>query len=207
VILVDPQTASFLQGSRVDIEGSPGPERLRIRHVPSLSSDNPGAAVEFKSKGAEGKAAIEHRMRTDELNELLELFARADHWCQGAEARTAGGVPVKYSDPDAVAWDLTGALCFLFGWDRACTLFCQVDKHLLKDRALRWRVHDVHIESMLALQEKNDSLGTTHDWLVTQLKSMRVFEPLPQHSASSSARDRTPVTPLAYTTSHLNKEN
>ena len=135
-------------------------------------------------------------MRTDELNELMELLANPKHWCQGAEARTASGAPVKYSDPEAIAWDITGALCVLFGWERACILFCQIDKHLLKDRSLRWRVHDVHVESMLALQEINDSHSTSHDWLIERLKTMRVFDPLPRHEALASgdkAFEREPV--------------
>lgn len=135
-------------------------------------------------------------MRSDELNELLKLFATSDHWCQGAEAKTVKGAPVKYSDPDAVAWDLTGALCFLFGWERACILFCQVDKHLLRDRSLRWRVHDVQVESMLALQEMNDCPSTSYESLIKRLKAMRVFDPLPRQGTLESETDHAHVGPL-----------
>lgn len=125
-------------------------------------------------------------MRTEEMSQLLALYSDPSHWCRHAEARNARGTPVRYGDPSAVAWDLTGALCMLFGWERACVLFRQIDKHLLRDRALRWRILDSHIESMLALQECNDRAGTTLDWLINRLQHMSTIE----RDAAVPAADR-----------------
>jgi hypothetical protein len=124
-------------------------------------------------------------MYIDERDRLVELLASANRWCRGAEARTAGGSPVRYSDPDAAAWDLTGALCRLFGWQRACILFGQIDKHLRRYRSLHWRVHDEHIESMRGLQEMNDDPGTDHQWLIQRLGSIPAFERPPSAHAAS----------------------
>ncbi len=115
-------------------------------------------------------------MHADEMSELLTLFSDSGRWCRNAEAKNARGMPVRYNDPDAIAWDLTGALCLLFGWQRACALFRQIDKHLLRDRSLRWRVQDPCIESMLALQDCNDRASTTFEWLINRLRHMHVLE-------------------------------
>jgi hypothetical protein len=115
-------------------------------------------------------------MYLDERDQLLALFSNPDHWCQHAEARTTSGAAVRYNDPEAAAWDLTGALYRLFGWQRACILFVQIDKHLLHHRSLKWRVQDVHIESMLALQELNDHSTTDYQWLMHRLGNMPAIE-------------------------------
>lgn len=39
----------------------------------------------------------------------LAIFTGAASWCQGANARDAGGKPCPILSPDAVAWDLYGA--------------------------------------------------------------------------------------------------
>ena len=62
-------------------------------------------------------------MTQDEKDKLLDLFSARGRWCQDAEARDASGSPVHYSDEAAVAWDITGGMCRLFGWERACELF------------------------------------------------------------------------------------
>lgn len=115
-------------------------------------------------------------MNTEELDRLRDLFSNSNRWCKNAEARSARGVAVRYGDPDAVAWDLTGGLCLLFGWRRACDLFRQIDRHLNRHRSLRWRVQDPHIESMLALQEFNDGDHMNHQTLMERLASMPVSD-------------------------------
>jgi hypothetical protein len=64
-------------------------------------------------------------MLHNEKNPLLALFEIKNCWCQDAEARDASGDPVKFRDPLATTWDITSAICRLFGWKQACTLFGQ----------------------------------------------------------------------------------
>ena len=50
---------------------------------------------------------------------LLALLDHAGKWSRNAEALDASGNGVVYDDDAAVAWDITGALRRLFGWQRA----------------------------------------------------------------------------------------
>ena len=75
-------------------------------------------------------------MLPEEKSKLLELFATPETWCQHAEAIDATGEGVSYDDDHAVAWDLSGALCKLFGWKRAHVLFEHMSRHMLGVRKL-----------------------------------------------------------------------
>ncbi len=114
-------------------------------------------------------------MLPEEKTKLLALLDKPAHWCQEAEARDASGEAVRYSDPSAEAWDITGAVCLLFGWARASELFLQLDKHILGPRGA-FKPRNAEMVSMAALQDYNDSSGTTYQMLVEQLKSMPVWQ-------------------------------
>lgn len=114
-------------------------------------------------------------MMPDEKNKLLALFDSDERWCQDAEARDASGAAVQYDDPAAVAWDMTGALCYLFGWRRTGVLLGQIERHI-RGRKRRYRYdQDPVIESMLALQDYNDRPDTTFETMITQLATMPVW--------------------------------
>lgn len=110
-------------------------------------------------------------MMQTEKERLLELFADQQQWCKEAEARDAAGRAVHFDDPSAEAWDITGGMCHLFGWNRALELFPQVDRHIHQTRRSRWWITDPGIASMAALQDSNDeahtSFETIRDWLLS----------------------------------------
>ncbi len=113
-------------------------------------------------------------MLPQEKVQLLDLLSSEWRWCREAEARDPQGNAVRYDDQAAVAWDVTGAICFLFGWPRACELFQQLDKHIRGRQRLRaWRRHP-EIDAMAALQDLNDLDQTTHGHIIAHLQSMPV---------------------------------
>ena len=115
-------------------------------------------------------------MMPDEKAQFLALYSGPGHWCRDAEARDAGGHAVRFDDATAVAWDITGALCRIFGWQRACVLFEQVKKHLIgKPRAFKRSLTNTGIEAMRALQEFNDQPGMTFEMLRMRLEAMPVW--------------------------------
>lgn len=115
-------------------------------------------------------------MMVGEKERLLALLADEGSWCQDAEAHGADGVAVCCTDEAAVAWDLTGALCRLFGWRRACALFGQLDRHIHgRRRAFGWPRHNTALDAMAALQEFNDRSDMTFSLLRGQIESMPVW--------------------------------
>jgi hypothetical protein len=115
-------------------------------------------------------------MMPDEKTQLLALLEHRGKWCRDAEARDTSGNAVTYDDDAAVAWDITGALCRLFGWQRACVLFGLVERHLMgKRRAVGWPPRDTGVEAMIALQDFNDRTDTTFDLLRERLEAMPVW--------------------------------
>jgi hypothetical protein len=116
-------------------------------------------------------------MMADEKMRLLALLEQPGKWCQDAEARDANGDPVCCDDVDAVAWDITGALCRLFSWERACVLFRQFDRHLHGKRTVfGWPRRDVEMDAMAALQAFNDRGDTTFALLRERIESMPVWQ-------------------------------
>jgi len=112
----------------------------------------------------------------DEKERLLTLLERERHWCRNSEAQDADGAAVPYDHPAAVAWDITGAMCRLFGWPRARVLFGQLDRHIHGKRVQsRWPGTDVALGSMVALQEFNDRPATSFDMLRELLQSLPVW--------------------------------
>lgn len=115
-------------------------------------------------------------MMPDEKTQLLALLEHAGKWCRDAEAHDANGNGVVYDDDTAVAWDITGALCRLFGWQRACVLFGQLERHILgKRRTVGWPMRDTGIDAMKALQDFNDRADTTFDMLRERIEAMPVW--------------------------------
>ncbi len=116
-------------------------------------------------------------MMPDEKERLLALLEHERKWCQDAEAHDANGDPVRYDDEAAVAWDITGALCRLFGWQRACVLFGQLDRHLHGKRiSLGWPRRNTELDAMAALQEFNDRADTTFPLLRERLEQIPVWQ-------------------------------
>jgi len=115
-------------------------------------------------------------MMPNEKTQLLALLAHEGKWCRHAEALDAGGNGVVYDDDEAVAWDLTGAVCRLFGLQRAFVLFQQMDRHILgKRESVSWPKPDPSIDAMKALQDFNDRADTTFAMLRERLEEMPVW--------------------------------
>lgn len=134
-------------------------------------------------------------MMHTEKEKLLALFASKSQWCQRFEARDERGKPVRYNDEDAVAWDVVGGMCLLFGWKRACELFEQTGRQItgVKRGA---GLGDHAIAAMVALLDFNDRYDTSYDLVMSKLRNIRVHsrktsplvtsQPLEAQSASTS---------------------
>lgn len=121
-------------------------------------------------------------MMKHEKERILEHLRARERWCRNAEARDRNGRAVHFDDPAATAWDLTGAICLLFGWPRALELFPQIDRHLNGRKRPGKRPHclqssDPQIVSMVAVQEYNDQTDVTHEAIIAQLEAMPVYQP------------------------------
>ncbi len=115
-------------------------------------------------------------MMPEEKEQLLALFDDERRWCREAEAHDANSDAVHYDDDAAVAWDVTGALCRLFGWRRACVLFGQLDRHIHGKRvAIRWPEPDAEMDAMGALQDFNDGIDMTFDRMRERIETMSVW--------------------------------
>ncbi len=121
-------------------------------------------------------------MMAEEKKRLVAWFDDQRRWCREAEARDSTGNPVRFDDPEAVAWDLTGALCRLFGWPRASVLFGQLDRHISGRKRLERYNHNREIESMVALQYYNDREDTTLEALLARLGTMPVRQEAPMET-------------------------
>lgn len=112
----------------------------------------------------------------DEKTQLLAMLAQAHNWCREAEARDSAGEPVNYDDETAVAWDLTGALCRLFGWQRARVLFEQFERHIFGKRpAAGWPPRNTWLDAMKVLQDFNDRPDMTYALIRETLEAMPVW--------------------------------
>ncbi len=115
-------------------------------------------------------------MMPEEKEQLLALLDHERRWCRDAEAHDANSDAVHYDDDAAVAWDVTGALCQLFGWRRACVLFGQLDRHINGRRvAIGWPAGDAEMDAMGALQDFNDRVGMTFDMMRERIETMPVW--------------------------------
>ncbi len=112
-------------------------------------------------------------MTQQEKDKLLALFETEARWCQQVEARDDRGRPVHYSDKKAVAWDVVGGMCLLFGWERASKLFGPVARHITGlQRYLAYA--NWEMAAMGALQDFNDQRDTTYVKIVSSLRSLTV---------------------------------
>ena len=115
-------------------------------------------------------------MMPEEKEQLLALLDHERRWCRDAEAHDANSDAVQYDDDAAVAWDVTGALCRLFGWQRACVLFGQLDRHINGKRvSIGWPTRDAEMDAMGALQDFNDRLDVTFDMMRERIETMPVW--------------------------------
>lgn len=115
-------------------------------------------------------------MMTDEKDQLMALLEDPKKWCRNAEAVDVNGNAVHYDDPAAVAWDVTGALCRLFGWPRACVLFGQFHRRIHgKPAKSGWPPRDTEMDAMAALQDFNDSDDTNIESLRARIESIPVW--------------------------------
>jgi hypothetical protein len=117
-------------------------------------------------------------MTQDEKNRLLELFKNEHRWCKNAEARDKRGKPVHYSDKAAVAWDLIGGMCVLFGWERAVKLFIDVARHVTGQQE-DWADREWTMAAMASVQDFNDKRETTYPLIIARLRSMPVHRQSP----------------------------
>jgi len=125
-------------------------------------------------------------MLPHEKDKLLVFFESDSRWCQDAEARDAHGSPVRFHDPLATAWDITGAMCHLFGWKRARMLFGQLERHIHKKRRLHRFNRDSAIECMVTLQAYNDRPETAFEVILTLLETMPVWSGVSRPSNASA---------------------
>lgn len=114
-------------------------------------------------------------MTEPEKQALLGLLDTPDHWCKDLEARKADGTGTSFDAEDAVAWDLTGALCRLFGWNRARVLFGQFDRHIRGRRVAVLLSRDDGIRAMVALQTFNDHPDRTFSQIQGAIVSMPIW--------------------------------
>ena len=112
----------------------------------------------------------------DEKEKLLDLFDQKSKWCQHVEAQDASGDPAQCMDEGATAWDLTGGIYRLFGWQRATILYAQLDRHVRgKRNSIGLPSRNLELDSMVALQQFNDDADTTFDVVRSRLETMPVW--------------------------------
>jgi hypothetical protein len=121
-------------------------------------------------------------MMQHEKDRILTLLESKGRWCQHAEARDRRGHAVRYDDPTAVSWDLTGAVCVLFGWARALELFSQLERQVVGRKRVSKHLfglqnNDPEIRSMVAVQEFNDQADTTYELVMARLEALSVYLP------------------------------
>ena len=117
-------------------------------------------------------------MTADEKGQMLDLLADEGKWCQHCEARDQDGSPVRYDDQRAVAWDIVGGMCHLFGWRRARELFGQLHRHIRGPQRTPYdRKED--IAAMAGLFDFNDASDMTHDKIVATLQGLPVWRGRP----------------------------
>ena len=115
-------------------------------------------------------------MMPEEKEQLLAILDHERRWCRDAEAHDASSNAVHFNDVAAVAWDITGALCRLFGWRRACLLFVQLDRHINGKRVtIGWRERDAEMDAMVSLQDFNDQVDMTFDIVRERIETMPVW--------------------------------
>lgn len=135
-------------------------------------------------------------MMPEEKSQLLALLAHSGKWCRQAEARDANGDPVRFDDDTAVAWDITGAMCRLFGLQRACALFVQLDRHLNGKRpVVGWPARDPEMDAMGALQEFNDQTNMTFDIVRGRMETIPVWRGNARQIGAASGPESVASTP------------
>lgn len=115
-------------------------------------------------------------MLQDEKDQLIAFFEPETNWCRGHDAIDDEGLVVHYDDENAVAWDLVGGICHLFGWKRACGLFEPMSRHVAKRRHRATAFErDTEMAAMASLLDFNDDDETTHAILMERLRALPVW--------------------------------
>lgn len=92
------------------------------------------------------------------INRLLRV---SGNWSQGAEARTARGVPVNYNDLRAAAWSLDGVIYRVMGPARAMQQMVGFAMHMLAVGGMIFnRADDPPFAALRALKDYNDLQAT-----------------------------------------------
>ena len=117
-------------------------------------------------------------MMSNEKTQLLSLFSEEGRWCQGAEAVDRDGNPVRLSDETAVAWDIVGGVCHLFGWQRARKLFVQLQRHICGRQKTHYN-RDEEMAAMAALLDFNDASETSYEKVVATFEELPVWQGRP----------------------------
>ncbi len=112
-------------------------------------------------------------MTQEEKDLLLTLLSHPSKWCKDVEARDRRGEPVHYDDPQAVAWDIVGGMCRLFGWNRAVKLFCQTWQQLT-GKPQPYPVFASEIRAMQCLQDFNDLPQTNYELVISRIRGLKV---------------------------------
>jgi hypothetical protein len=132
------------------------------------------APVDEPFHESEGRAA----MMQEEKDNLIALFSGEGRWCREVEAQDEKGEAVRFDDESAVAWDLVGGMCYLFGWKRASKLFGPLSRYVAGTRpALTYENNDIH--AMTALVNFNDDQDTTYEMIVSKLQELPVWHGRP----------------------------
>lgn len=121
-------------------------------------------------------------MTQDEKDRLLDLLDNEAKWCREADARDDQGNPVHYGDEAAVAWDIVGGMCRLFGWDRSCELFVVVAGNVAGARPGD-PDQDQGMRAMAAVQDFNDDPDTTYESVITKLRDIPISQGSPSPAA------------------------
>ena len=114
-------------------------------------------------------------MMQEEKDKLIEFFGDKRRWCKGLDAKDEQGESVHYDDEQAVAWDLVGGVCHLFGWPRALKLFEALSRHVAHQRHLDSAFRGQSMAAMSSLLDFNDEKSTTHELIMTRLSDLPVW--------------------------------
>jgi len=127
-------------------------------------------------------------MMSNEKTQLLSLFSEESRWCKGSEAVDRHGNPVCLSDDAAVAWDIVGGVCHLFGWQRARKLFVQLQRHIFGRQKPHYN-RDQEMAAMAALLDFNDASETSYEQVVATFERLPVWQGRPSVVGADTSPD------------------
>ncbi len=115
-------------------------------------------------------------MMPEEKEQRLALLDHQRRLSRDAEGRDADRDAVQHDEDAAVAWDVTGALCGLLGWRRACVLFGKLDPHVNgRPVAIGRPTGDAEMHATGALRVFNDKVDVTFETVRERIETMPVW--------------------------------